>query len=68
MEIEHRVRMGEDRDAVQDELESEPSSNSNDGEEYEEEESDESMFLIGPRDAGRQGQWRPPGHLPVPLR
>jgi hypothetical protein len=49
MDIAHRVRMGEDRDAVQDELESEPLFDSDDGEESKEVETDDSMFVVGPR-------------------
>jgi hypothetical protein len=68
MKIEHRVRMGEERDAIQEELESEPLSNSDDGEELEDVESADSMFVIGPHDAGASGTRRTPRHRPVLLR
>jgi hypothetical protein len=52
--------MGEDRDTVQDQLESEPLFNSNDGEKSEVE-LDDSMFMVGPRDTAVSGTTKAPG-------
>jgi hypothetical protein len=53
--------MGEDSDAVQNELELEPSSDSNYGEESEKAESDDSVFVVGPRDTAASGNKKAPG-------
>jgi hypothetical protein len=61
MEIAHRVRMGEDRDAVQEKLELEPSSDFDDDEESEEVELDDSVFVIRPHDTAASRIMKDPG-------
>jgi hypothetical protein len=53
--------MGEDRVVIQDELESEPSSDSVDGEESEEEKLDDFVFVVGPRDTTASGTTKASG-------
>jgi hypothetical protein len=64
MEITRQVRMGEDRDVVKEELQSEPSTNSDSEEESKEVESeyeDVSVFVIEPLGATATGTSRGPG-------